>query len=133
MSREERKQREALLATYGFETDVVQEDGTVVIKNDKSKGGTSGIAGTVLSFRSLLLSVSRRGAKSDAYIGVLKAVTENMNSKVVAMKEQEKREKSKQAHQEKVRRDKELLERQQAAKDKEKKRTQKREKRRGCG
>ncbi|KAJ2254073.1 hypothetical protein EV176_007363, partial [Coemansia sp. RSA 451] len=54
----------------------------------------------------------------------------NDNAKIVADKERASRENAKVAHQKKVEREKELLEQDRARKDKEKRRTMKKEKRR---
>jgi len=44
LSTQERKKREALLATYGFDTDAVDEDGQVYVKTEVA--ADSGLEGT---------------------------------------------------------------------------------------
>eukprot|EP01094_Clydonella_sp_ATCC50884_P020487 TRINITY_DN4266_c0_g1_i1.p2 TRINITY_DN4266_c0_g1~~TRINITY_DN4266_c0_g1_i1.p2 ORF type:complete len:218 (-),score=91.13 TRINITY_DN4266_c0_g1_i1:39-692(-) len=103
LSREERKKREALLAQYGFETNVVGEDGTI------------------------------HATPSSAAPPTAAGIGENLNARIAAEKEQDKRRRAKHEHEEKVKRDKAQQEREKAKKEKEKKRTAKKERRTGRG
>lgn len=101
--------REALLNKYGYDTDVVDEQGNVV-------GGGGG-----------------DGGGADVELGAILGPGSNANKAVVADAARRQREQAKAAHALKVARDKEALAKQLAKKEAEKKRTQKREKQRGCG
>jgi len=99
LSREEKKQRDALLARFGYEEERVDSNGDILL--DDHEEGTSHI-----NFE------------------------KNLNSAKIVEKDQQFREKSKQQHQQKVQRDKDLLKEQELQKEKAKRRTQKQEKRR---
>ena len=101
--------REALLNKYGYDTDVVDEQGNVV-------GGGGG-----------------DGGGADLELGAILGPGSNANKAAVADAARRQREQAKAAHAHKVARDKEALAKQLAKKEAEKKRTQKREKQRGCG
>ncbi|KAF2077737.1 hypothetical protein CYY_000984 [Polysphondylium violaceum] len=104
MTREQQKQRDMLLAKYGYDEEDVDEHGDILISDHIDKK-------------------EKEQSKIQYHLG-----GENINAKKVADEEKAKREKSKFEHAKKVERDKELLAKQK--KDEEKKKTVKKEKRR---
>ncbi|KAJ1943334.1 hypothetical protein EC988_006260, partial [Linderina pennispora] len=103
LTMEERRQREKLLMTYGFDVPEIVEN-------------ANGEAEIVY--------------KEAAAAGTDMGLGKNTNAQVVADKERALRESSRAAHQKKVEREKELLEKDRLRKEKEKRRTAKKEKRR---
>ncbi|KAJ2232953.1 hypothetical protein IWW45_004573 [Coemansia sp. RSA 485] len=104
LTAEQRKQREKLIAAYEYRgVEIVERadgEAEMVVRDQQGKGGMD--------------------------IGLLK----NTNASLVADKERMARESSRAAHQKKVEREKELLEIDRLRKEKEKRRTMKKEKRR---
>lgn len=103
--RQESRGREVLLNKYGFDADCVDEDGNVV--------------------------ASASGCGADAELGAV--FGGNANKAQVAEAAKAQREAAKAQHAKKVAREKGLLLQQKVKKEAEKRRTQKREKQRGCG
>ncbi|KAJ1936185.1 hypothetical protein FBU59_005139 [Linderina macrospora] len=102
LTMEERRQREKLLMTYGFDVPEIVEN-------------ANGEAEIVYR---------------EATAGTDMGVERNLNAQIVADKERAVRETSRAAHLKKVEREKELLEKDRLRKEKEKRRTAKKEKRR---
>jgi hypothetical protein len=107
--RTEARGREAILNKYGFDADAVDEDGNLVA-SASSGGGGSGV---------------------DAELGAMLGT--NANKAQVAEAARIQRLQAKLQHEKKVEREKELLAKQKMKKEMEKRRTQKKEKQRGCG
>ena len=108
LTREERKERERLLASYGYEgADGIRETADGELEIVYREGGTKTASGL--------------------------PIEENRNAKMVQEKEVAKRAQQKDDHAKKVSREKQLLEADKLKKEKAKERTQKREKVRGPG
>jgi len=104
LSKHDEQRREALLAQYGYQIEMTDENGDIVLSvHDKEEPS--------------LVEEHRA----------------NNNSRRIAQEEQNKRVKAKEQHAQKVLRDKEALKKDQEKKEKRKRATQKREKRRGFG
>lgn len=109
MTKEERKKRDALLAQYGYDLDEMVEgaDGEMeIVYKDRSKGSSAGVN------------------TSDPLLMA------NNNADIVKQKEALRRADMKKASENEKERNKAALEKQRLAQEKEKRRTQKGEKRR---